>query len=843
MKIPHTRAIMTSKVFFLITFLTLAANAASGGEGLTPACAGSLHVGSFRLLVEPATGGTPLPLHDVNMIQAGQKLRYEPVHLAPAIKDKARIALLLVPASSAHFEDQGQDRGEGRGGDQDIDVLDAQPARDSAEWVVPARTAVVGLVFGPHGLDVKKVSALVAKNPEVISELTEYADQTAKVGALVTLLSEYEQAPDPNRTLDAALQGFSSQYNVAIPKLDTTAPPNQQAAQMLRAVVPSLQTYDPLTSTPTAAVAQTAGLAGAVATLFFGTPVGLVAGGAALFLNMRTLMFPDTDFRSAIVQPLGAKGLALCAKNEPERARTRVAYLWMMRVPDAPAPAASLAETAYVPMGGKCTLKVPCAKPGDSRLLLRARAWELASATHRAAVPVKVEVGPAADSLELDLTQVKLPAGEYRLAAMWDWEPFQVAGKVDVRPLGDFSKVKIAPDSADHLVEGSGPVKVQLNGADFEFVEKVMLAKAGDKKATPKELSFTLPKGKAQGEQQSLEAEVDTSALEPGSYHLMLTQTGGADQAVSMVIHPPNPKLENLPWRVNLGEPQQTVTLRGTGLERLARLTSPEATWELAPVRPEARDLKERQATIKLLPAAHQGELISASLFVEEIQAPLEIPGVLQVAGPRPKIAGLSKSFAQEPDVRLREGEIPAGSAVSFALRAENLEARPQLSLACANEGYAKQPLSLRSGDKSGASQLDFAGEGLLFLSLDPGVVGQSGCQLSATITSDSAGNSDPFALGRIIRLPRLAKFTLTEQKIGELYAGMLTGQDLQMIEKTGWDAKTGFPVQGIPTPVPGSPQEQTLEVALPWPPPSPHAPVYVWLRGESEGRLTNAKY
>jgi len=843
MKIPHTRAIMTSKVFFLITFLTLAANAASGGEGLTPACAGSLHVGSFRLLVEPATGGTPLPLHDVNMIQAGQKLRYEPVHLAPAIKDKARIALLLVPASSAHFEDQGQDRGEGRGGDQDIDVLDAQPARDSAEWVVPARTAVVGLVFGPHGLDVKKVSALVAKNPEVISELTEYADQTAKVGALVTLLSEYEQAPDPNRTLDAALQGFSSQYNVAIPKLDTTAPPNQQAAQMLRAVVPSLQTYDPLTSTPTAAVAQTAGLAGAVATLFFGTPVGLVAGGAALFLNMRTLMFPDTDFRSAIVQPLGAKGLALCAKNEPERARTRVAYLWMMRVPDAPAPAASLAETAYVPMGGKCTLKVPCAKPGDSRLLLRARAWELASATHRAAVPVKVEVGPAADSLELDLTHVKLPAGEYRLAAMWDWEPFQVAGKVDVRPLGDFSKVKIAPDSADHLVEGSGPVKVQLNGADFEFVEKVMLAKAGDKKATPKELSFTLPKGKAQGEQQSLEAEVDTSALEPGSYHLTLTQTGGADQAVSMVIHPPNPKLENLPWRVNLGEPQQTVTLRGTGLERLARLTSPEATWELAPARPEARDLKERQATIKLLPAAHQGELISASLFVEEIQAPLEIPGMLQVAGPRAKILGTNKSFAQEPDVKLREGEIPAGSAVSFALRAENLEARPQLSLACANEGYTKQPLSLRSGDKSGASQLDFAGEGLLFLSLDPGVVGQSGCQLSATITSDSAGNSDPFALGRIIRLPRLAKFTLTEQKIGELYAGMLTGQDLQMIEKTGWDAKTGFPVQGIPTPVPGSPQEQTLEVALPWPPPSPHAPVYVWLRGESEGRLTNAKY
>ena len=272
-----------------------------------------------------------------------------------------------------------------------------------------------------------------------------------------------------------------------------------------------------------------------------------------------------------------------------------------------------------------------------------------------------------------------------------------------------------------------------------------------------------------------------------------------------MVIHPPNPKLENLPWRVNLGEPQQTVILRGTGLEHLARLASPEATWELTPARPEVRDLKERAATLKLLPAAHRGELISASLFVEEIQAPLEVPGVLQVAGPRPKIAGISKSFAQEPDVKLRAGEIPVGSAVSFALRAENLEGRPQLSLACANEGYAKQPLSLRSGDKNGASQLEFAGEGLLYLSLDPGVVGQTGCQLSATITTDSTGNSDPFALGRIIRLPRLAKFTLTEQKLGELYAGTLTGQDLQMIEKTGWDANEDSPCREYPRRWPGA--------------------------------------
>ncbi len=142
-------------------------------------------------------------------------------------------------------------------------------------------------------------------------------------------------------------------------------------------------------------------------------------------------------------------------------------------------------------------------------------------------------------------------------------------------------------------------------------------------------------------------------------------------------------------------------------------------------------------------------------------------------------------------------------------------------------------------------AQLDFAGEDGLFLSVDPGVVGQSGCQLAATITTESAGSSDPTVLGRVIRLPRIEKFALTEEKLGStLYAGNLTGIDLQIIEKTGWDAKTGYPVQGIPTPVPGSnPQEQTLKVELPWPPPSPHAPIYVWLRGETTGRLTDVKY
>ena len=63
------------------------------------------------------------------------------------------------------------------------------------------------------------------------------------------------------------------------------------------------------------------------------------------------------------------------------------------------------------------------------------------------------------------------------------------------------------------------------------------------------------------------------------------------------------------------------------------------------------------------------------------------------------------------------------------------------------------------------------------------------------------------------------------------------------MIEKTGWDPDTGYAVQSIPTPVPGSRQEQTLKIEMPWPPPSPHAPIYIWLRGENTGRLTAIRY
>ena len=845
-----------------------------------PPCLGGVSVSTFRLLLLPEGKGPALPLSSVNLIRPGDRLKYEPIHIPNPIKDKAQIAILLVPASAlssaaanAGAASAGLATVEEKGGatpraeksrvkQKDLVVLEARPAKEPAQWAIPTQAAVVGVVFGPHGLDVKKVSSMVEKNQDLIPQLADYAQQTATVEALVQTLTQVEQSPTYGTDLNAALRGFSAAYGVSVSKLDTAAPTDQQAAQLLGAVMPSLSTYDPLTSERTALLAQSTGLASSVAGLFFGTPVGLAAGGAALFENLRIMVFPDTDFHAAFTQSISSDGLALCSKDQKLKPRTRPAYLWMLRVPDVGAPTASLPETRCLPLGWKSTIKIACANPSQLKNLPRVRDWELVSAGHSAEVPVTVKLGEPDDSLELDLSKTKLPEGQYRLVAKWDWDPMEVQGDINLRPFADFSHAKLSPGSEDRLVEGTGLVRVQLTGADFEFVNKVALVPsdnaAGSSPASallkddatlkaeglPKDLSFTVPKESSAGEQTTLDLDIDTAKLPAGSYCLKLTQTNGSNHDLGLVIHPPNPALSNLPLRANLGETHQTFTLEGTGMERIEGISSDSATWTLAPVAANAQNLRERMATLKLMPKAKKGDMLDASLKVSDLRSPLKIFDAVQVVGPRPKIIGVNESSSQATDVALRQGEIAAGGPVSFSIQTENPGSNPGFELSCANQGDAKKPLSLHPGERAGTAQLDFAGEGILFLSVDPGSVGRSGCQLEAMISADETGASQPYTLGRVIRLPHIQKFVLTDQKkSGDLFLGSLTGQELQVIEKTGWDSQAGYPVQGIPVPAAGDPQNQTLQIELPWPPPSPRAPLYVWLRGESTGRITEAKY
>jgi hypothetical protein len=795
-------------------------------------CSAGTPVTKFRLLLVPEHGGAPLPINAVNMIHHGEKLKFEPSRDDQKNVPKGKITVILVPA--------------GKGSSSKIEVLQPQPANAVEEWKVPARASIVGVVYGPHGLDVKKFNSLVQRNHDLIPQLADYAEKAATVEALVQTLAKYEQSPPAGRDLDAVLKGFSSQYGVSLPSIKSTAPADQQAAQLLHAVVPALSTYDPLANRGTSAtLQQSAGVAAWVAALFWGsTPVGLAAGGASLLQNMRTLMFPDTDFRAAFAQPTVSNDLELCTTQKQTTKRTRTAYLWVRRVPNTGPPSASLPATARIPLDWKSEIRVTCATRIQLRDLARARDWRLVSDDHRSSIPVNVTVGSSSDTLALDLRKAKMTPGQYKLAALWDWTPFDVAGTVEVHKFADLSTATIAPDSKDNLVNGNGAVAVKLTGPDFEFVDKMALVRAGGNNAAAKDLPFTLEKGKKGGEQHNLQTEVDTTNLESGRYLLMLTQMNGAIQDVPLTIHPPNPKLSGLPLRANEGEKDQTLTLRGSGLNRISRMTGEGAEWTLAPAPKDDNDLKERQITVHLAPKAHKGELLSANLYVEDISRPLAIPGMVRVVGPRPKITDVRASFPKETNIALAKSEIPAGSAVSFAIQAEHMGVVPALTLRCSNDSKTRDSLTLHPGEKKGSAQLDFAGSGVLFLSVNPGMVGLSGCLLDATLTDQTTGSSNPYSLGRVTRLPQITKFTLNDQKLGDsLYAGTLTGQDLQMIEKTGWDPNTGYPVQGIPTPVLGSRQEQTLKIEMPWPPPGPRAPIFIWLRGENTGRLTAIRY
>src|SRR5579875_4098242 len=207
-------------------------SSAQGFAVATGPCSAGTPVIHFSLTVEPEHAGTPLPVESINQVLRGEKLKYAPSSSDPKKTPKGKIAVILVPAS--------------HGQSDKIEILPPQPANTVEEWKVPSRASIVGVVYGPHGLDVKKVHSLVEHNQNLIPQLADYAEKAATVEALVQTLSQYEQSPPASRDLDAVLKGFSSQYGVTLPSINSSAPADQQAAQLLHAVVPALSSYNPL---------------------------------------------------------------------------------------------------------------------------------------------------------------------------------------------------------------------------------------------------------------------------------------------------------------------------------------------------------------------------------------------------------------------------------------------------------------------------------------------------------------------------------------------------------------------------------------------------------------------
>ena len=788
-------------------------------------CPAGAPVGVFRIQVKPPRPGPLLVLESLNRILPGSTIVYTPaMHPLNELKN-TRVALVLSPAD-----------------DSAVEVMPPQPAAKVAEWPVTKPVAVAALVWGPQGLDRGKVESLVTKDKELVEQLADYAQKTEQAEALLAAL-DARNSGDATQSVDATLSAFGAQYNAG-EKIDRNAPLDQQSLATIRAMNPAVAAYDPLAQQTDQRLRQSAGLAASAVSLFFGPSVGLAATGGALFVNLRTLAFPRMEFRSALSEKGSHDEQFLCAKHEPPTARTRLAYLWAVRIPNAPPPTLTLAGSTHVALGVKNPLAVTVGN-GTWGEVARGHGWKLVSSNRKGEFVAPLTINAAKKDVELDLTNARVPAGDYTLRAKWDWDDLPVGGSLHVHALSNLEGARLTPASRDRLVTGAGKVGIEITGPDFEFVRKVALTDPRERYGEPVTLNFTLPEGLRGGPQMKLDAEVDTHGLIAGGYKLLLTQVDDKVHAVPLRVLPPPPALAGNPLPVNLQEKgqepaPQRVVLHGSGLSRIKQIRCEGAAIALNSA---SGDLS-RDIDVTLSGAAHKGDRLTLNLTVQDMDAPVVWPAALEVVGPRPVIDHIETSLPAGLGVNLRKGEIPAGAFVSFVLSARNFASSSTLRLACSEDSLTLHPLTIRVGEQRADAALRRATAGSLFLSFDPGAIGQSGCSVVASLVNRVEGWSQPKALGNIVRLPRIDSFELTDEKAGESnYIGILKGRDLDLISQVGWDAATGIAVDALPAPVAGEALRQSLRVAIPWPSPAPHSPLYIWLRGETGGRATSVRY
>ena len=757
-------------------------------------CVGTSAVGTFRILVSSPNGSNPLPVRSINNIAANSKITYEPIQLPDSLKKNGKLAIVALPADPDQRAAQG------------AMVLEPKPAGTTGEWIAPFRIGTMLIAFAPQGLDEKRIANLVSRDEELIDDLARYAERTVDLENTIEALTVLDAEDDE----DAANQP---------PQVIGSTPLEQALFTLTRALNPTGTYFNPLSSGPTVGPQTRSGLA---AGLFFENAGGLFPGGGALSMA-KTWLLPDSEFRTVYAESAAGDGLTLCAQKTLSRSRNKMVYLWGYQLNNASAPKFTQGLDKTVPVGTRSSISLKTANRQDWALLNRVREWTLLSTSSNREIPVKVRSTSARGWAEIDPGKTTIEPGNYKLKGRWDWETVQVDGTWRIAAPGDLAKARLTSESAARLVEKQGMAPAELEGTDFQFVERVSLKRAGKLGAINTPLEFRLPDGFRAGPQNRLELEINTDTFHAGSYLLAVQQSSGKSQDIPLQIAPVPPRISNLPIRVNLGETQpQRVTLRGSGLDRLgSTFDTPEG---LRVQMLDGSDI-ERDAVVTLAAALKPGSRVRAGGGL-----------AFQVAGPKPKITAAAATTSEDPPAALREGELLAGSQVSFTLKADNVEAPASLVVDCAEPARSLGALKIRLGERKTGVKFDSVGAaGGFYAAFDPGVVGQPGCSLTAMIESEAAGQSAPFGLGRVVRLPRIESLVWTEEKTAQGYVGILRGTDLELIDKAGWEGQAGVSVSGAPRSV--DREMQSLRVALPWPPPSPLAPVSIWLRGDSQGR------
>ncbi len=753
-----------------------------------------------------------LPLRTISRLEEGDTIRYRPV-LRPEERRKGDVTMVLVPANP---KAAGRDK---------LLVFDPRDAGKPQQWIVPWRASLAAFVYGPTGLSVKKVEDFLDRDDQLVGELADYADKTAKAEALIVAL----ESPDTSgETVNAALQGFSSKFGASA-QLTRNAPLGQQATSVFRTIDPTIAAYDPLAGQGAQPIGQTAGLATSVAEMFFGSPIGLAAGGTAMLLNLGALAFPRSEFRSAFSQPMPDEALGLCGKVNAAAVHTRIAYLWSTRVPNAALPRLTVGMANSLPAGAKSPLPLAGSEE-EWKYLDRARNW-MVHPERGKPLPVKVQVLANTKSIELDLGKDIHP-GRYYLTANWDWDSFQVGGDFSVQPFADFASAKLTPAAQDRFVTGTGKLPLTLEGADFEFVTRVEMKKLDDEFATASVVPYMLPEGLRTGAQDRMDIQVDSDGLPPGRYKLIVAQTNGKMQDVPLRVLPALPVIRDLPITMNQDQLSVSVDLKGERLDLLERM---ELSRGKATLGAPSNDGTQRGVVFTLPPQTAAGTQIVLQAIVAERSNPVTFANALRIVGPRPVISGVSLSPLPAQAVQLDSGELPGGLVVSAMMRVAHLPADGGVRLEC--QQTASGAITLHPGQQAGGAKLEQLSGDQLFLTFGT-AEWVNGCAVQATVTS-GLGDSPPHPMGRIVDVPAIDDFTVSPGGVDGEVNAILMGGSLESIEKVGWTSDQGTPLAELPQPLSQDGARQKLQVRLA-PPPAPGAALYVWLRGESRARITS---
>ncbi len=143
---------------------------------------------------------------------------------------------------------------------------------------------------------------------------------------------------------------------------------------------------------------------------------------------------------------------------------------------------------------------------------------------------------------------------------------------------------------------------------------------------------------------------------------------------------------------MNAGEREQTISIWGSELDRLTAIESDRAEIMLAP---PTEDGTHREAIVRLRSSAKAGDRLALAAKVVGLANPLKLGIVLQVAAARPKITEAKASIPRDLVIVPRDGEIPAGSFVSFLIKVQVAAPNSTIGLECSDPAMTVAPLKL----------------------------------------------------------------------------------------------------------------------------------------------------